>query len=111
VGPEGAVRIVKRVLCLGRKGDMRSAALAYLLKLRGHDAIAVGMRTMGRDTRKMMLDWADEIVLLHEKCGEGVPREYWPKLRMWEVGRDVYSKRFHDKLIKMLEAHIERDGF
>uniref|UniRef100_A0A6H1ZT93 Uncharacterized protein n=1 Tax=viral metagenome TaxID=1070528 RepID=A0A6H1ZT93_9ZZZZ len=89
---------------------MRSAALAYLLKLKGHDAIAVGMRCMGRDTRKMMLDWAEKIIVLHEKCQEGVAQEYWDKLNIWEVGPDVYRKKYHANLIFMLEANIKREG-
>ncbi len=101
-----------KILCLGRKGDVRSVALAWLLKHRGHDAIAVGMRCMKKDTRKMMLDWADLIILLHEKCQEGVPEEYWGKLKIWQVGRaDQYFKGFNKRLIKLLETYLKREGF
>jgi len=98
-----------KILCLGRKGNSRSVALAYLLKQRGHDAIAVGMRHMGKDTRKMMLAWADLIILLHQKCGEGVPQEYWHKLKMFPVGRDVYFQGFSEALIGLLEIHLKRE--
>lgn len=99
-----------KILCLGRKGDSRSVALAWLLKQLGHDAIAVGMRCMGRDTRKMMLDWAEMIILLHEKCGEGVPQEYWSKLKMWPIERDVWFKQPDKDLIDILRTHMKRDG-
>jgi hypothetical protein len=99
-----------KILCLGRKGDSRSAALAWLLKQKGHDAIAVGMRCMGSDTRKMMLDWSDKIILLHEKCGEGVPEEYWSKLKIWEVGRDTYMRNFDPLLVERLVNNIEKEG-
>ena len=99
-----------KILCLGRKGNSRSAALAWLLKQRGHDAIAVGMRCMGRDTREMMLDWAEVVILLHEKCQEGVPREYWHKLKVWPIGRDVYFQGFNNVLLELLEIHLKREG-
>jgi hypothetical protein len=98
-----------KILCLGRKGDSRSVALAWLLKLKGHDAIAVGMRCMGRDTRKMMLDWADKIILLHQKCQEGVPSKYWDKLTIWPIGRDVYFKEPDKRLVDVLNILIKRD--
>lgn len=98
-----------KVLCLGRHGNSRSVALAYLLKRKGHDAIAVGMRCMRRDTRKMLLDWANLIVLLHEKCQEGVPDEYWSKLKIWEVGKDTYFKEFDEHLIELLNGYIESE--
>ena len=99
-----------KVLCLGRKGDGRSAVLSYLLKQRGHDAIAVGMRCMGRDTRKMMLDWADMIILLHNKCGEGVPKEYWSKMKIWEVGPSREPTNLDQELVKLFEDHIKWDN-
>lgn len=99
-----------KILCVGRKGNSRSVVLAYLLKLKGHDAIAVGMRCMGRDTRKMMLDWADLIVVLHEKCQEGIPEEYWGKTRIWEVGPDIYLKGFDENLTYMLETNMKRES-
>lgn len=97
-----------KILCLGRKGDSRSVVLAHLLKVKGHDAIAVGMRCMGKDTRKMMLNWADLIILLHQKCQEGIHQNYWHKLKIWQVGRDVYFKP-HEILVKMLNGYIKRE--
>ena len=94
---------------MGRQGNSRSVALAYLLKGKGHDAIACGMRRMGRDTRKMLLDWADLIVLLHQKCQEGIGQEYWDKLTIWPIGRDVYFQEPNQNLKDMLEIHIKRE--
>jgi len=99
-----------RILCLGRQGNVRSVALAWLLKGKGHDAIAVGMRRMDRGTRKMLLDWAELIILLHQKCQEGIPSEYWPKLKIWPVGREeAYFQGFHQGLIDLFKTLIERD--
>jgi|26BtaG_2_1085354.scaffolds.fasta_scaffold01759_5 hypothetical protein len=101
---------MKKILCLGRKGDVRSAALAWLLKQKGYDAIAVGMRCMGKDTRKMMLDWADLIILLHAKCEEGVAKGYLHKLKSWGVGRwQPYFQGFNEHLINKLNIHIKRE--
>ena len=98
-----------KILCLGRHGNNRASTLAWLLKTKKHDAIAVGMRCMGRDTRKMMLDWADLIILLHEKCGAGVSKEYWKKLKIWLV--DItYSMKYDIDLTELFESYIERDN-
>lgn len=99
-----------KVLCIGRKGDVRSVALAWLLKSKGHDAIAVGMRCMGRDTRKMLLDWSELIIVLHEKCQEGVPEEHWHKTKIWQVGYShQYWKEFDEKLVEILTKYIKRE--
>jgi hypothetical protein len=101
---------MSKILCLGRQGNVRSVTLAYLLKNKGHDAIAVGMRRMGKGTRMMMLDWAEIIILLHQKCQEGVPSKYWPKLRIWPVGREkAYMRDYHQGLVELFEALIKRD--
>ena len=99
-----------KILCVGRKGDSRSVALAWLLKQRKHDAIAVGMRCMRKDTRKMMLDWADQIILLHQKCQEGISSDYWSKLKVWPLGRDIYFQEPRGDLLGLLEIHMKRDG-
>lgn len=99
-----------KILCLGRKGNNRAVALACLLKLKGHDAIAVGMRCMGRDTRKMMLDWAEKIILLHNKCIEGVPEEYHRKLTNFHVSCEETIPKFDDEMVKWFEAFIEKEG-
>ena len=98
-----------KILALGRKGNNRSVALAYLLKLKGHDAIAVGMRCMSRDTRKMMLDWADKIILLHNKCIEGVPRDYYNKLIKFHVNCVEEFPTFREGIIDSLKKFIERE--
>lgn len=99
-----------KILCMGRQGNSRSVTLAYLLKGKGHDAIACGMRRVGRDTRKMLLDWADLIILLHQKCQEGIPQDYWHKLKIWPVGRDVYFQEPNKTLVELLEIHMKREG-
>lgn len=101
---------MSKILCIGRKGNNRSVALAYLLKLRGHDAIAVGMRCMRRDTRKMMLDWAEKIILLHNKCIEGVPEEYHNKLITYHVGCVEKVPEFDKEMMRWMEAFVEKEN-
>lgn len=98
-----------KILCIGRKGDNRSVALAWLLKQKGHDAIAVGMRRMGRDTRKMMLNWADLIIVIHAKCCEGVPKEYRHKMKKWTIPYSEAYPATNKDMLELLEALIKRD--
>ena len=98
-----------KILCLGRKGNNRAVALACLLKLKGHDAMSAGMRCMGRDTRKMMLDWADKIILLHNKCIEGVPRDYHDKLIKFHVNCVEEFPTFREGIIDTFKEFIEKE--
>jgi hypothetical protein len=98
-----------KILCFSRKGKSRAACLANLLHHRGHETIAVGARVLGRETRKMLFEWADRIILLHEKCETAIPDTYWDKLSIWEVGRDTYFKGWDEKLVGLYEKYIKRD--
>ena len=65
---------------------------------------------MGRDTRKMMLDWADKIILLHNKCIMGVPREYHDKLIKFHVSCVEEFPTFREGIIDSLKEFIEKEG-
>lgn len=97
-----------KILCLCHRGNSRSVALAWILKEeRGHEAIASGVDVIGEDTRKMLYDWAEKIILVDKRYEHWIPTEYRKKLWIWDVGRDSYFNGFDKKLIKKFNRYID----
>ena len=96
--------------CAG--GNWRSHHLALLLKdFYHHDAIALGLATVsGQDTRRMLFEWADLIVLTTDEVNHGhVPPEFASKTVLWDVGPDTFnhppSRELYAKHIAFLDAN------
>lgn len=87
-----------KVLCICEHGNVRSVALAYLIKtIYKHEAIAIGWATTSDETRLMLYDWADMIVglVMPKKIVRG-----WnvDKFRFLDVGPDVWHDPFNQEL-------------
>ena len=93
-----------KILCLCQKGNSRSVALAWYFKQRHqpkHEALAAGMVTTSRETRKLLYDWADLVILTAGRYRHWIPDEYGHKLLVWDVGTDRFFRGFSDELIGM----------
>ena len=88
-----------------QKGNSRSVALARRLKEMKHDAISAGMITARRETRIMLYEWADLIILLAAQYEKRIPERYKTKLVVW-VTKD-YTRPFDERLEKQLEKHLQ----
>ena len=103
-----------KIVCLCQRGNSRSVALAWILKDKmremKHEVIATGMLVTSRQTRRMLYDWADLIILVVGRYKHWIPEEYHHKLRVWDVGSDIYFRGFDDGLIKMFEEYIKNEG-
>jgi predicted protein tyrosine phosphatase len=96
-------------ICQG--GNVRSVALAYLLKYKcGHDAIACSWQKNSDETRLMLYQWADFICVLEEKFTQYVPEEFHNKIKVYEVGPDRWGNSLHPELLALLELMIEKNG-
>lgn len=51
-----------KVLCICEGGNVRSVALAQLIKEKGHDAIAIGIDHVSVETNDMLMIWADKVI-------------------------------------------------
>ena len=95
-----------KVLCLCQKGNSRSVVCAWLLrKMFGHEALAAGMVTTSRRTRRMLYQWADRIVLVVPRYAHRIPEEFRGKLRIVDAGRDTWVKH-DDVLLERLRPQI-----
>lgn len=83
-----------KVLCVCEYGNVRSVALAYLIKtIYGHETIAIGAKNTSDKTRQMMYEWADRVI-------------YVPDL----VGKDVWHDPFHHNLQHKLLKKLKELG-
>lgn len=122
-----------KVLCMCNHGNVRSAALKYLIwRLNGmtvdtrqetidkktkYEAIAVGAHSSTLETKKYFINWADKVVdlsdednnmqpLLKELAGDKYIRFY--------IGLDIWgnsmNQELHSKLFKLTEDLVN-SGF
>lgn len=96
-----------KILCMCQRGNVRSAALAFLLKdYYGHDAVAIGWETAGVELKGMLFPWADLIVVLEPYMLDHVPEPHLIKTRVADVGPDGFGSPRHPVLLTRLEDHI-----
>ncbi len=101
-----------KILCVCRRGNSRSVALAYLLKKHvKQEAIAIGIRQHSASTKAMLYGWADLIILVDERFLPEVPQEYRNKLKVWHVGTDRFFKGFDKELVEMYKEFIRSEGW
>ena len=101
------------ILCLCERGNSRSVALAWMFKdymLPAHNAIAGGMRTMDDETKKMLYEWADRIILVDKMFENEIPEEYKLKLKIWDVGPDRFFRGFEQSLLDTYVKYINEEG-
>ena len=100
-----------KILCLCERGNSRSVALAWILKDHmGHNAIASGMRTMDDETKELLYNWADRIILVDKIFESEIPGQYKPKLKIWDVGPDRFFRGFEQSLLDTYVKYINEES-
>lgn len=106
-----------KVLTICAHGNIRSVALAYLLKtIYGYDVLACGVEDTGEDTFLMLYNWADKVILLdpnlmgkvEKKLGFDPLNDYKDKFQFLDVGEDKWhdanAEELRHKLLKGLKT-------
>ena len=91
-----------KILCVCEHGNVRSVALAYLLKtIYGYDVLACGVRETSDETKKMLWNWADKVIALQDGLLEQMPRttEDFKKGYVLDVGDDIWHDPYAQELI------------
>ena len=100
-----------KILCLCHRGNSRSVALAWILKDHmGHEAIATGMEIMSPETKEMLFNWAERIILVDKILESEIPEQYKGKLKVWDVGPDRFFRGFEKDLLEMYQNYINLHG-
>lgn len=95
----------KKFLCVCDGGNVRSHAMAFILKHEhSHEAIAVGRLTASRETLGMLCEWADEIILMQPCMEASIENRFKEKLRCVDVGPDRYGIYIHPELLAQVRA-------
>lgn len=101
-----------KILCCCGGGNWRSQHCALILKDVFHqDALAVGLATAnGNDTREMLYEWADLIIVLTTEVIGNVPERYRSKTVLWDVGPDDYDHQPSLLLMRNILTHLDASG-
>ncbi len=95
--------------CMCAGGNVRSVAMAYALKEKGHDALACGAIN-SLETREMIFQWADRILVMHEPLLKHVPSQFSGKVILTDVGPDPIGPTYvstHPKTWKKVLEQVE----
>lgn len=106
-----------KIVTMCRGGQIRSVGAKYILHYKyGHDVIACGYESNTQETREMLYDWADYIIIMSKDFEQYVPDKYKTnssgarKLYLYEVGEDRYGNPFHPELQWQLDKIINKHG-
>ena len=99
-----------KILCVCKQGIVRSGALAWLLRLDGHDALSVGYETNAIETIRMVCGWADLIIALDNASYHSITLEFVSKSWTFDVGEDRWHNpadpELHSILRKMISERL-----
>lgn len=94
-----------KILCVCDQGNNRSVHLAHLLKYWDHDTIPVGLATTSIETLEMLYNWADRI--LTTSFDQKVPGEFADKVKLIDIGPDIYPRPFNPELHAKVKQLLE----
>lgn len=98
-----------KIVTVCEEGINRSVAAKWLIQFRNwqghreHELISMGLNCLSEESRQMLYDWADRVILLDARFVDvaAIPAE---KFVLWDVGPDRYFKGdFHPELIAKLK--------
>lgn len=90
-----------KILTVCRAGLVRSVSLADVLKLHFEptDVIPIGIDFNDSETKVLLYEWADKIVVMEEHYLDKIPLEFREKTLVCEVGPDTYGHSKNPELI------------
>lgn len=95
----------RKYLCVCAGGNVRSHALAYYLKSKGHAAIPIGTDHFGADELIGLVEWADVIYTVdrpqYDMMLSRIPEEHRSKVINLPIGRDRWGPRIPSDLVEL----------
>ncbi len=99
-----------KVLTICTGGLIRSAGLADILKLKGYDAISISHKWSEDDTFKLLSGWAEIIIAMEPKYRGRVPLLYQHKVKVMDVGEDIWYDPRHPALVSLIKGKLSEVG-
>lgn len=112
----------RKILCVCNGGNYRSVALAEALKgTYGCEAISSSSYWLSRETTLMLCRWADIIAPVDVRDCAHLPEPdltYWKncvmwdseftmKIRVFEIGKDIWGNTSHPDLVAMIHRMMK----
>lgn len=92
-------------MCAG--GNVRSVSLAWALKDVGQEAIAVGHLYTRPETFRLLVAWADYVIVMQESMVALMPADVpESKLRVLDVGEDRFGYATHPELLTIVRPMV-----
>jgi predicted protein tyrosine phosphatase len=99
-----------KILCLCEFGSNRSVHFANVLKhVEGFETLAAGLKKNTPETLEMLSKWADVIVIVDSALLPQVPDKFKDKIKLYDVGPDIYPRPYNEKLLKKAKQLMDRD--
>lgn len=99
-----------KYLCVCQGGNVRSVTLAYILKYeRGLEALAMGWEPNTQETRDMLCDWADLIIVMETHMKDKLPERYHDKVKVCDVGPDRWFRSLDSDLGSVIREKLSED--
>jgi hypothetical protein len=97
-----------KFLCICAGGNIRSRAFVHrLMYTQGQDALSASHDKQSDGTLRILCEWADRIILIEPQYGARLPAEYRNKVKVLDVGPDVFGSPWHfllqDKMRGLLD--------
>src|SRR5690349_5407256 len=97
-----------KVVCMCQGGNSRSVAAAFVLKYGYNvDALSLSWEKNSVETKLMLFEWADRIIIMQTCMKERVPQQYWNKLVILDVGEDVWCNGLHPALVAKVDEMLK----
>ena len=102
----------KRILCVCSQGNIRSQALAYLLRsLYNYDVLACGVKGNSPYTVEYLCKWADRIIVLETEFKTMLLEKFHPKIVIYDVGKDLFHDAKNPELLHKLYKYLNKCMF
>ena len=119
-----------KIVTLCRGGNCRSVAAKQILqRYLKHEVIAIGADNTSADTKKLVFNWADKIVVMtepllpylilkvkceleeckHDNCITTL--DYTNKSILLDVGNDIWGNPFNEELQSLIASMLNKGAF
>lgn len=96
-----------KILTVCDQGNNRSVQFAHLLKYKYKaDVLSMGIDNTSDETKNMLFEWADYIIVTEESQLYKIPAVIRVKCRLWDVGEDRYPRPFNKELLAIVRQYI-----
>ena len=94
-----------RVLCLCQGGNVRSVALAFVLKYEySEDALAASLEKNSPETLASMMEWAEKIFVVERWMLDWISKMHRDRVTVLEIGPDRWGNSLHPELVALCQS-------